>query len=508
MVRQLFFILITTGYLIAGAAGAQESSKAAQSITDFRPVGDTRFWSFVVRDSAIGGLTSIVKERTAVDGRAGVVITQKLSLDYSPTGQDRKVQIEGEFYAGLNAVYLGDSKKLTLGDKTESLELRRVGDTIAGYFTRAGNRIGQKAAIKSNANAFDLNFYDELELILATRNLEVGQDLEANLFEPQSLLNSQLTGFVEDFTYMNIYGQNYDSVFLVNIFTPQNMFALFTRDKRLVKVDIPDQKTKVYLDLVRKKEQPTFTPPSFGLIQFIQLIPNYGIYLVISVIGVLLFIGRGYRWKTTYAAYAISMVSFWLMVFTQFPLQEWIFKEVFIPSLREGGSVYVAAILPSLPVGIIQTLICFGLVILVRKIGSVKDYQLVGLAAVIGAGFGYMEACYLDSLAVRTGFDIGMLERVAILVYHAAAGGFLGYILAYNRKLIWVALTGPVVINTFFRYAPVFVQGQAMSVGALAITMMGIAFLSQLSAFIIVKQRLFKSDLVSTSHQSGQPRNS
>lgn len=496
MKRHLFYLM--TALALWGFAARQSAAQlilpSSNSVYDFRQIGELRYWTFVVRDSVIGSFTSVVEEPQDLNGETAITLRQKLKLDYSKVGMDRKVLIEGQFFVGPNGGYMGDSKTISFGERQESLELSREGDTVSGYFTRGGKPVDQSVTIKSNAFGYDANFIDELEIALASTRLEVGQPIECNLFEPQSLLSSQLNGFVEDFRYEAIYQGKYDSVFAINLFTPENMYVLMTKDKRVVKVDLPDQRTKIYLDLVKRQPRPvTKKPPSFGLIQLIRLVPNYLAYLVVSVLAVLLFIGRAYRWKATYLAYFLAAAAFWIMVFTQFPIQEWLFKSVFMPSVRQGGSIYIASILPVIPVGVMQTLLGFGLLILLQKITWCKDYQLIGIGAALGAGFGFMEACYLDSIAFRTGFDFGFVERAAILAYHGAAVAFIGYLWGSARRVIWSGLGLLVVINALLRYLPVLVQTKAMSIGATAMVIALVAFVSQGIALIVVKQKLFRS---------------
>ncbi len=476
---------------ISMSVSAQDRLEASKSVEQFRPPGEIRYWSIEIKGSVVGGLRSEAKESGNVDGQEAAVFGQILDLNFSKVGQSRRQRVEGDFFVDVRGGYLGDSKTIEIDSVSERLELRRRGDSLTGFFTRGGNKIEQSASLSAESFAFDLNFYDELELILAMTDLMVGQPLEARLIEPQSLLKSQLTGFVEDFVYINIYGQQYDSVFLINIFTPQNMFALFTRDKRLVKVDIPDQKTKVYQDLVKPPQQ-TFKRPSFGILNFIRLIPNYSIFIVASILSCLIFIGRGYRWKISYLSYLSGIALFWVAVVTQFPLQEWIFREMFMPSVRSGGSIFAAGLLPALPVGLIQTGLVVGFLLLINKSGHVKAYQLPVLGAVFGAGFALMEASYLDSLVFRTGFDFGLLERFSIILFHAAMGSLIGYFLAFNRRQLWIMLLVAVLVNSFFRYLPMFVQNQSMSIGASAILMFCIGFGGQVAGTVIQKQRLFR----------------
>ncbi|MDF1544949.1 MAG: hypothetical protein P1R58_07590 [bacterium] len=483
----LFFLL-----LAVSSVNGQDQMKGLERVEQFRSPGEIRYWSIEVKDSVVGGLRSEIGSPIKIDGQNAFVFGQKLDLDFSKVGQNRRQKIEGDFFVNSQGRYLGDSKSIGIDSLSEQLELRRQGDSITGYFTRGGSQVRQNSLVESDRFAFDLNFYDELELILAMSDLKVGEHLEAKLMEPQTMLKAQLTGFVEDFVYINIYGKEYDSVFLINIFTPQNMFALFTRDRRLVKVDIPDQKTKVYQDLVKKQQQ-VYQPPSFGLIHFIRLIPNYAAFLIVSILSCLLFIGRGYRWKVSYLSYLSGVSLFWLAVVTQFPLQEWIFKEMFIPSVRSGGSIFMAGLLPALPVGLIQTAIVSGALLMIQKSDLGKRYQLPILGAVFGAGFAMMEAAYLDSLVFRTGFDLGLLERISIILFHAAMGSLIGYFLAFNRRQLWLILLVAVLLNSFYRYLPIFVQSQSMSISASAIIMFCLGFGVQVAGTIVQKQKLFRS---------------
>ena len=78
--RRLFLTALLL-ILTPVAGNSQRVAPASANITDFRPVGEMRVWTFVVKDSTIGQLLSIVKDELEFAGVPAIERGQDLQLD-------------------------------------------------------------------------------------------------------------------------------------------------------------------------------------------------------------------------------------------------------------------------------------------------------------------------------------------------------------------------------------------------------------------------------------------
>jgi hypothetical protein len=157
MKKQIFVLLLASLFVCPGLV-AQRVLDKAPSVEKFRPIGEVRLWTFVVKDSAIGRLISTVSGRKKVDGIDGVTLTERLNLDYNMIGSPMKIEIEGDHFVSLNGYYLGDKRTITVNEQTEKQEVERDGDRIEGYFTRAGKKNDQEMACPEATFAIENNF--------------------------------------------------------------------------------------------------------------------------------------------------------------------------------------------------------------------------------------------------------------------------------------------------------------------------------------------------------------
>jgi len=489
MKMQILVLLLASLFVCPGLV-AQRVLDKAPSVEKFRPIGEVRLWTFVVKDSAIGRLISTVSGRKKVNGIDGVTLTERLNLDYNMIGSPMKIEIEGDHFVSLNGYYLGDKRTITVNEQTEKQEVERDGDRIEGYFTRAGKKNDQEMACPEATFAIENNFPDQYELFFAMHDLQVGQTIEDSVLEPQTMLMTHIKAVVEDFSYTQIHSRLSDSVFLVNVFEPQPMDLFITKDGSLLKMDIPGTRTKVYLDAVRRPQASAAQQQKLSWSKLAGLVPNYILFVVFGFISVLFFIGSGYRWRSSYLALIAGVVVFWLILFTQVPLQRYLVQRFLLPAIKSGDSLYLLGILPGLAAGVIQEALKLLSIFATARLLKLRSNQLVAIGAMVGVGFGIMEGCYLESMVPTGGqFSWNLLERAFLILFHVTSGGLIGYFLSGRTwKLIVVAL-GLTVCNATFRYVPLFVQQEVVNVQVmhLAIAFVSVGLL--LVAMLLMKRR-------------------
>ena len=439
---------------------SQRVAPATENITDYRQVGEMRVWTFVVKDSSIGQLISIVKNELDFAGVPALEIQQNLQLDYNKIGTPRKLQIKGSQFITKRGEYLGSNLEIIVNGQSEKIELERDGKFIKGYMTRSGREIDQETELPPTMFAADRQFLDQIEMLLATRDIKVGESIFDSFFVPQTMYVEKISAFVESFDLITLYNEVRDSVFVIQFSRPQEMVVYFSADKRLLKAELPNQNTKIYLDIIRTIPRELLNQPSFTFDKFMGLLPLYLIYLVVAMLGLVFLTGNALRWPGLYVAMALGLLGYIAAIFTQVPLQEYFANDYFFPKVESGESVYLWGLVPALPAGIIQETIKLLLIMAGIKYFLLTPRRILISGAAIGAGFALLEACYIaGKLPAVEIFSLNLLEKSFLILLHIGSGVILAK--AINSKsgkeglLLFMVV---VAANSWLRYLPIFVQ--------------------------------------------------
>ena len=465
VMKRIILLVIAVACLPRAGIAQPVSSDGVADVLAYRPLGEERRWTFVSRDSVLGTLTSVIDSRREIDGRNGVVIREKLQLDFGKLGHELALDIEDDFCVSPTGFFLGCRIRLATASGKERVELDRDGDRLVGYATRRGAEIEQVLDFKTGGFAVNNYFVDQLELVLATRDLKVGDIIDEEIFVPLDMLASRVRGEIRDFAYLQLHSSLYDSVFVVTLSQPQRVDLFVTRDRRLVKASFPGQDVRAYLDAV-KRPPPQPVQPEASRVDIPAYLPWYALFVVVGIFSILFFIGQGYRWLISYIGFVFGAALFTVVVVTQIPAQKYLVGSVVIPGLRAGESLFVLGLLPSLTVGIIQELLKLLGIFVIARIARIQHNRLTVIGSVCGAGFGVVEACYL-----LTGMDLSLvaswslIERGFLILFHATSGALLGYGLARGIRQRAAIVTALILVNSLFRYLPTFVQQQVLPLG-------------------------------------------
>lgn len=479
----IFFLIIAVT-----VSHAERSVKGFESFDQYRQIGEYRLWTFIAKDSVIGTLVSTVKEEVSINGQSGFTIEQKLKLDYSNISTNLKFDILNSHFVSNDGLYLGDKMKITINDQTEEIDLKREGNKLQGYITRGGDKIDQDIDLGNIRFAVDNNYIDQLEMLLASLDLTVGTQIEDTIFMSQTLINSYIYGVVSDFRNIRLYNEVFDSAFIIEFTYPTMMTAVFTPDKRLVKLAVPSQELKIYQDAVANPlkaklaaqkiaEQKKKAVQLSNKKPISELIILFFMYAIAGAIVTFFFIKSLYKRTISYISMLVGGGLFILIPLTQIPLQEYFFREYFIPHVLKGGeSALQWGILPAVTAGIVQEIIkCLALIVLFKFLTTKKN-QFIALGAIVGLGFGLVEATYLAYGTPSTLlFGFNLVERVFLIIFHIAAGTLIGYALkdGISKAVSFLVLT--ILINSIFRYMPIFAQNKTLTPELLGILM---AFIS------------------------------
>ena len=477
--------------LAVGALAQAPVSLPPSQISAYRPTGEQRLWTFVVRDSSVGRLISTVSGPAEIGDQTGIGITEQLSLNYQKVGGELAVQIQSKHLVSEAGHYLGDQMTIKTGDQTDTLELVRAGERVEGYITRGGIRQPTSLPTPVDRAAWDMPFVDQLELYLAVHGVTVGQVIQDTVIAPHPMLAEPIKGVVEGFGRANIYNQIYDSVFVILLSEPKEMRLLFNRQRHLVKVEIPQEQTKIYLDAVTQpKSAPESNLRSVTPVIILSRIPAYLVYLIVGGIVLLFFAGRGIRSVQGYFGFVLAAAVYWLVPFTQVPLQEAIIVHKMLPAVRAGESVFLWAVWPALIAGIIQTSLLAGCIALVKTESKKGPDQFAILGAFCGAGFGLMEACYFTAtVPFFTLASYGLIERLFVLIFQISAGLILGLGLRrgyafFLQTAIWLTL-----VNALLRYIPAFAQQRIMGPELLSVLLALVSLAVMFTAVLLSKKR-------------------
>ncbi len=479
----ILFILL----FICNNAFAERSVSGFTTMDEYRELGDFRLWTFISKDSTIGKLTSIIKEQVSVNGVDGFLVEQKLHLDYSKISANLKFDILNSQFIANDGTYLGDKMKISVNDQREETNLERDGNSLTGYITRIGNKVNQKINLGDIKFAVENNYIDQLELFIASLDLTVGTQINDTVFMSQSLIESDISGIVEDFRNIRLYNEVFDSCFVIEFTYPTMMTAYFTPDKRLAKLVIPSQELKIYQDVVRnplkaklaaqklaeqKNTPKQVAPKSVGKLFFVFIL-----YSLFGVATTFFFTKTFYKNLNSGIACIIGGGIFILIPFTQIPLQEFLFSEYFVPNvLQAGESALKWGILPAISAGLIQESLKSAVIFILIKFLLQKKLSHVSIGAMVGLGFGLIEATYLAfGTPSALLFSVNLVERIFLIIFHVAAGACIGYAIKKGIKETVLFLLFTIVINSSFRFMPIFAQNKTLTPELLGILL---AFIS------------------------------
>lgn len=470
----VFFLLLL---FAAGTAAAQDEGNTVTpvpksknlSFERYRPVGESRLWTFVSRDTTLGTLSSVVKEATEINGRKGYVLEEKLDIKMERREARIAFDIEGEHYVSNEGFYLGDKLKLKINEFDEKFEFKLDDGQLEGFYTRSGKKVKKDIPLEPDRFAWETYFVDQLELFWAMHDFKVGDTIRDTIYAQQSMYQTALVGTVDDFVYKEIYRNKFDSVFVIHLTAPQEYYLYITARKHLVRTDFPQYRIRAYLDRVDKGGGLAKSlKPEYTMKTFVSTLPSYVLYLVFAVLSLLFLVRKGFVWGRAYLALAAGIVLYLVMLVTQFPLQKLAIGKIILPAIASGGSLYIWGLLPSLIVGFVQEGLMLLAVFLLCYYGSAKESRYVVIGAFCGAGFGFLEACYLAAPSGILGaFSLSLLENGFMIIFHTAAGALLGFALRGSWFKAAAFAVGLMIINTALRYMPIFVQQKDVLVGVM-----------------------------------------
>lgn len=435
-------------------------------ITDYWPIDESKEYHFFINDEKIGDMSA---ELTGEEGGI-VTIKETLDLDLARLGLGPKLEIHNELQvtsAGyFNACTMdveanGTRRQLNVTFDSITATARAV---IDGNESNARERVLGQPMVSS-----DNNMISQLELALAFHDLTPGDTITIPVFSPQGMYTADFLFFVAGETEVR-YSVYRDTVWQVNMLRPASQTLYIDRKHDLVKIEDSNQNLRVEYqrDLFADRPNIADKAVSGGTVDnLIRRLPFYGLMLLVAV-GWLLFLGRdSYRDKWSYVLFVIGGCLYPLIYYIQVPIQQSYAINYLTPIMQSGGSIVLPAAIPALVSGIVQESLKILPLVFAAYILRPKAFVLISIGAFIGAGFGFVEACYISGPVFQARLLTNTLvaERVFALLFHIVTGAILGY--GFARRKWWMYWLIAIGFHSLANYLIVFVAMQVISVGGL-----------------------------------------
>ena len=460
-------LLFTACLMFSATAEAQRSVPPRPTFSAYRQVDDFRLWTFLQKDSVIGTLTSRVDRAKEIHGVAGFALTEELTLDFTKVGGEHALNVIGEHYVAGDGSYLGSEIELSIGGQEGKLEVKRRGGELVGEIGRGRQEQKVSMGIPSRVLAIDNHMVDQFELYFAMRGLTEGDVIDDSIFVPRDMLMAPIRGQVIGWQWQELYKGVLDSVFVVRLEQPSPMELFINRGLLLRKINIPLQDMRIYRNVVRKESRPGPPPFSFG--RMVTQIPQYVVFVLAGLVGMLLFSGGLLRQGTIWLAMLVGGIAVVVVALVQVPLQEYLFAQVYRPRMQ-GGMAIFWGLVAVLPAGVIQEGLKLLGILLLRRWRRFPIEASMAVGAAVGAGLGVIEAAYIQTVVGETDlFTWGVLQRVLFVLFHATSGALIGRAYRVGGKMLWLVLGATVAGNAVLRLLPMFLQGGRVDAGMLSI---------------------------------------
>jgi len=477
--------------LFIGGSSAAQTLSGVRDIAQYRPQGEIRSYTFIAEEKEIGRLETEIVDSRRVNGRPIYTVREQLNIDLSGLSLGFRFDVSQKSTIDEFGRLREAEATVRMDEREEDIRVHV--DTDSGLVVYDRGEDGPAArtiTIDEPVFAADDFMLDQLELMLAVHDLIPGRVIIVPTVSVRSMYATEFEFQVVGRTQIQ-YGAFTDSVWQVNTVRPSRAVLYIDRQHLLVKYIDVDKKLSAELKRDPFAERPG---PSRSIAERIddqmERAPIYGFFLLVSAIW-LIFLGRdGFANRRAYLLFAVGMLVYPIILFTQAPLQKAYGANVLAPALGRGSSIFSLAILPSLITGIIQQTLKFIPLLLVARYARVKPWHMISLGAFIGAGFGFAEACHAAGplFQARQLLTISLFDRIFAILLHAVLGAAIAHGIAIGRS--WQFWLAAIFVHGFTIYLGIFVQVRIFSLGVLQGILIVFDFI--LLAIMMTVQIMFK----------------
>ncbi len=431
---------------------------------DFRSLwkeGETRVYSLRIGRAEIGTQSATyLGSRQSSDLGSVFLFEMQASLDMSSLGQEFKAAYSCSLYcthAGYQRAY--NASYLTNG-QSSSVHSTVLNDVFSGSVSRA-SAVDSAFAFNVPPGTYtaDNTFITQWEIILSNLNVVPGDTHRVNILIPSAVRRVPVDVAVLGKESIEWDGNKIECTVLSCDFLNYRFYR--DSDRRLLRVVEPRQ--SLIIDLLpegARSETPVSSQSLFWSTLPRRLVV-WSLYAAVSALLLSAFAGSMTRDYTLWGIIAVAGLLFGLVFVIQAPVQQKLGATVFSSIGSKGSGVYFAAFLIALVSGLFQeTLKIVPLAARMRFIPGKRPNlkAIVSLGAAAGAGFGFVEACWLTGFLYAMGsvnlISLPIYERVITIGFHVATGAFLGY--GIGRRLVWKYWLIAVVLHGLANFTIVF----------------------------------------------------
>jgi hypothetical protein len=455
-----------------------------------RPEGSKRLYQLTLGGQKLGELESVAKGKTTYNGIKCYRFDEKLLLDFSPFGNDYKLRTENRRYVDSLGQYIGDDMELEVNDQPQKLQLTNKSGQISGYWEKENQKEPINISLGEILFAADNYMLDQIELYLAGFSLRTGNTVSDSFFVPQAMIKMPFRFEIEAFVKMP-YGDLVDSAFVCHFDEPSDQIVYITRSGKIIKMIQPSQKIEAVLaekpiDRARALKKP------LSLAEFMKRTPFYLLYIFVAAVCSVPFLKRNYRKPDIFLAAILGIIVYFLIEFTQTPLQQWFISSYFIPGIRAGGSIYFYSIISSFISAATVEILKLIPILFLFTAWKNRSLEMSIIGLFVGLGFGLSESwASVANIAGTGAFSIigwSIFERIFAFLFHMATGVLIGFALERSYKQMIIFLLATMVIHSGTIYLAVFVQRRIIDIAIMEIISAFIGLMVVLFAYLMMKK--------------------
>lgn len=438
----------------------QASMASAAGIATVWESGQERTYRFSIGSAPIGTHTAKLIGSESVPGVGNVYLFEmNVMIDMTALGQSFRADLLCSLYCdarGNPKRYI--SEYVRNGERT-TLHANIMNDVFAGSGTGSEFDTTFSLNLPPRTSLADNNFISQWEIAFYSVDLTVGTTQKIDILVPQLLKRIPMDVTIAGREQIQ-FGDETIECTVARIDLIKNVFYI-ADDGRLLRV--VDTRQNLIIELMTESEvseAPESTSIFWSTIHKRAMI--WAFYAAIAMACIMM-LARGSLSRADYwLLFAMSGITFALVVYIQAPIQQRLAGIVFRAVGSVGLGAYVAAFVIAAVSGLFQE--SFKTLLIWFRWNQAGDRpnltSMIALGAMVGAGFGMVEACWLTGGIYAAGaldlVSLGVWERLITIIFHTAMGALLGY--GIGRKLIWQYLTITVILHSFGNFAIVFVR--------------------------------------------------
>ncbi len=432
----------------------------ARGVANVWETGEERTYRFSIGSAPIGTHTAKLAGVEAVQGVGNIYLfDMDVNLDMSALGQSFKADLACSLYCDITGAPMRYISEYVMNGKRSTLRADIVNNMFMGRGSGPGLDTTFSFNIPPGTRLADNNFIAQWEIAFYNVNMTVGSEQTIDILVPQLIRRIPMKVKITGREKIQFGGQAVECT-VASIDVIKNLFYI-ADDGKLLRV--VDTRQNLVIDLLAEgeKSEDTGIKSSFWS-TFYRRVMIWAFYAAIAFLCVLLF-SRGNLSRADYwLLFVMSGITFALVVYVQAPIQQKFSGAVFRSLGSAGSGTYFAAFVIAAISGFFQE--GFKTLLIWFRWNQKDDRpnlrSMVALGAMVGAGFGLVEACWLTGGLFASGalglVSLAVWERLITIMFHTSMGVLIAY--GVGRREPWQFLTIAAVLHTLGNFSIIFVR--------------------------------------------------